>query len=74
MRAIDGVIADSREYASWSYAAANGTYGVEGLYYDEVSANRSTEGAINYGMMIDWMVKVGTGFSPRQLVRSNAFF
>jgi hypothetical protein len=68
-RAIDEVLADSREYASWSYPDANGTYGLTGIYYDQVTANRSTEGAINYGMMLDWMVKAGTAFSPRQLVR-----
>lgn len=73
LRSIGEVLAEATEYATWSYPDANGTYGLTGVYYDRVAANRTTEGAISYGILLDWMVKTGPGFSPRHIVHYPPF-
>ena len=71
MRPIDQVLAEGREYASWSFPDASGDFGLDGLYYDNVATTKEGEGESNYLELLDWAVKNGTDFGSKRMVVHN---
>jgi hypothetical protein len=69
-RTVAQVLDESAEYAAWSSAFKGGKFGLDGLFYDNVPAARESQGVFNYLSLMNWAVKTGSAFSPRQMVRS----
>ena len=71
MRPIDQVLADSREYATWSDPGASGKFSLDGLYFDDVPLTKDTEGESRYMDLVDWAVKGDDTFGREPIAIHN---